>query len=75
MFIRYFDSTDERRLKEQCDVMFDEVSSGVYYVKKDRLGIYADYITFSEVAEALNKIEKVAVTTKRRIYANFDVIE
>lgn len=41
--------------------MFEEISSGVYRVVKDRFEMYLDYVSYSAVVDVLNNIEKVSV--------------
>ncbi|MCM3109927.1 hypothetical protein [Lederbergia lenta] len=76
MLNKYFSRSDELRLLDQAVTVFKEVSSGVYYVKKDRMGVYPDYVQEDEVATVLNspKKEKVAVTGNSGLYANFDLM-
>ncbi len=73
MMKSYYSSSEGRRLREQSNVMFEEASSGVYKVIKDRHDIYSDYVTFKEVIEALNNEEKVAVKSANKTYSNFDL--
>jgi len=54
--------------------MFREVSSGVYHVVKDRFSLYPSFVNSEKVISALNKKEKVAITGKSGMYANFEVI-
>ena len=80
MLKRYYDSRDERKLKEQSWFMFEEISSGVYAVIKDRFDLYGmknfDKIVVGsgDVVSALNNAKKVAVTGKSGMYANFELI-
>lgn len=73
MLKRYFNSSDEIRLKEQSATMFKEVSSGVYHVMKDRTGEYPSFVNSQEVVVALNNKVKIAVTGNSGIYANFEL--
>ena len=67
----YYNSTDEIALKKESTTMFNEVSSGVYQVIKDRMDVYPNYVTSVEVVEALNSREKIAVTGKSGMHSNF----
>jgi hypothetical protein len=64
MIKRFYSSSDERFLKEQSVLMFEEISDGVYLVIKDRVDRYMEYATSNQVAEALNHIHKVVVVHK-----------
>jgi hypothetical protein len=75
MLKKYFNSSDERILREQSMTIFKEVSSGVYHVDKDRTGVYPSYVKSDEVVEALNNKEKIAVTGNSGIYANFELVK
>lgn len=72
---RYYNSSDERKLNRLAMAMFQEVSIGIYYVAKDRTGIYPSYVNSDQVMEALNHGVKIAVTGNSGIYANFELIE
>ena len=74
MLIFYHNSSDERLLRIHSNVMFREVSSGVYHVVKDRFSLYPSFVNSEKVISALNKKEKVAITGKSGMYANFEVI-
>lgn len=73
MIMKYYNSSDIRILKEQSMVMFEEVSSGVYYVAKDRMDEFPSYVTSKDVVEALNNKVKIAVKDSSGVsaYANF----
>lgn len=75
MIKQYFSSSDERRLKDQSHTMFREVSSGVYYVEKDRYGDYPRFVTSGDVTDALNNRRKTSVTSSIGIYANFELVK
>lgn len=74
MYKRYYNSTEEIRLREQSNVMLEEVSSGIYHVKKDLTGHYKGYTESINVIFALNNEEKVAVSGRSGVYANFELI-
>lgn len=74
MLVKYNSSTEERRLKEQSHMMFEEVSSGIFHVKKDRTGQYKGYTGLRNVIFALNNEDKVAVAGLNGTYANFGII-
>lgn len=60
-------------LKEQSTIAFREVSSGVYYVEKDRIGIFSLYVDSKEVINVLNDIHKVSVFGINETYSNFEL--
>lgn len=74
MLKRYFNNSDERKLKEQSEIMFKEVSSAVYHVEKDRFGQLQKYVSERDVVTALNFEKKVAVTGSSGIYSNFELV-
>jgi len=57
--------------------MFEEVSSGVYHVVKDRNHKYANsnFVTSDIVANALSYNAKVSVNGNSGLFANFEVIQ
>ena len=60
MIMKYYNGSDIRILKEQSLAMFEEVSSGVYYIAKDRIDEFpTSYVTSKDVVEALNNKEKL----------------
>jgi len=61
---RFYNSSDERQLKEQATLMFEELSDGIYLVVKDRLGKHMEYATSAQVFEALNHIHNVVVVNR-----------
>jgi uncharacterized surface protein with fasciclin (FAS1) repeats len=73
MLKKYFNSSDERLLKEQSHTMFKEISSGVYHVVKDRADTYHEFVNSEEIVRALNHSIKIAVTSNSGIYANFEM--
>lgn len=75
MLKKYYNSSEERILKEKSSTMFSEISSGVYQVIKDREDLYPEFISSERVVDALNINYKVSVTSKSGIYANFDLSE
>jgi hypothetical protein len=78
MIKKYFGNINLKYLEEQSMVMFQEVSDGIYFVVKDRTGIYPSYVTSILVADVLNNNEKIAVVHKgvdASGYANFELIK
>jgi hypothetical protein len=77
MIRKFYNSSDLRLLKEQCNIMFEEVSDGVYLVVKDRCNKYKAFATSQIVAEALNHLHGVVVVHKNGIsgYANYQKVK
>lgn len=68
----------EKRLGELANIVFEELSSGLYHVKKDRMGHMLDkeFVDVREVSGAMNRREKVVIIgNDGRIYANTDFLE
>lgn len=61
---RFFNSSDERFLKEQSFFMFEEMSNGVYLTVKDRLGRYMEFTNIQSVLSELNGENKTVVVSR-----------
>jgi len=77
MIKQYLNSSDVRKLQEQSITMFAEVSSGVYFVTKDRMDIYPSYVNSTAISEALSNRIKIAVSDSQGLtaYANFELLK
>lgn len=72
---RMFSTIDIRLVKEQSNIMFEEVSDGIYLVIKDRMEKFnEEFVSSTEVLTKLNFTSKVAVVSKGGSsgYANFN---
>ncbi len=72
--IKYIDYPEDRS-KAYANIVLRELSSGVYYVEKDRTGELPEYISASGTVTCLRGRDKVMMTDrdKKTVYANFDI--
>ena len=61
---QFYNSSDERFLKEQAMIMFKELSDGIYLVVKDRVGKFMECASTQTVLQELNGREKIVVVSK-----------
>ncbi|UGO50747.1 hypothetical protein PQE68_gp156 [Bacillus phage vB_BanS_Sophrita] len=67
----------QQELLELANIVFEEMSSGLYYVQKDRKGQMLDkeFVDVREVAGTMNRRERVIILgIDGRIYTNTDFI-
>lgn len=65
------------RLRELGNLVFIELTSGLYYVDKDRMDVIGTkaYVDVRDVAGAMNRREKVVIFgAKGEMYSNTDFI-
>lgn len=65
------------RLLELANLVLEELSSGLYYVQKDRMDVFGvkQFIDVREVAGAMNRRDRtVIIANDGRLYANTDFI-
>jgi len=73
MLKKYYSSEDERELRNLSELMFEEISSGVYYVIKDRHVRHSKFVSSDIVISSMeNKNVKTAIKGSRGVYANFN---
>jgi hypothetical protein len=52
----------DREVKEMVNIFFKEISSGIYYVEKDRYyECHNEYVNTNVVIDRLNNVDKVAI--------------
>jgi len=76
MHIYYKFHEQYHQLNNYASTVFEEIAGGIYYIYKDRSGKHENrrFASQSDVAEALNTCERVAVKRLNRDYiSNFDV--
>lgn len=67
----------KQRLEQLANIVFGELSSGLYCVQKDRMGHMLDkeFVDVREVSGAMNRREKVVIIANDgRIYTNTDFL-
>jgi hypothetical protein len=63
-------------LTEKAMLVFEEISSGIYCIDKDRKDVYTEFTSAHEVIRALNHESKVVVKNINGDYfSNFDVYD
>ena len=74
MYLKIYNSLDERYYMEQSDLTYREVSGGVYFVEKDRHDDeYCNYVNPQSVVASLTEYgKKVLVIGIHGTYGNFD---
>jgi hypothetical protein len=70
-----YDEKYDNYLEQQCDVLFKEVSSGLYEVKKDRFGTYSRrFVDAIEVADELVRTNAVVIQRIDGSFVSDDII-
>ena len=74
MIKRYFEHTEQTKIRNMSELVFEEISSGIYHIKKDR---YVDFnesnFTNSDGVVKMLTIYKRRITIENStgVYANF----
>jgi hypothetical protein len=74
MIKRFFNSTDVRILKEQSNLILEELSDGIYLVVKDRFEKYdTEFASSADVLKSLRFTQKTVVVERGGStgYANY----
>jgi hypothetical protein len=70
-----YDEKYDNYLEQQCNVLFKEVSSGLYEVKKDRFGTFSRrFVDSIEVADELVRTNAVVIQRIDGSFVSDDII-